>query len=54
MLATAVETTRAFGRNTSAAAAAIVVEHPRLGPSRASALGAQFDRNLTEIWFNLT
>ena len=26
----------------------------RLGPSRASALGAQFDRNLTEIWFNLT
>ena len=32
----------------------IVVEHPRLGPSRASALGAQFDRNLTEIWFNLT
>jgi hypothetical protein len=33
------------------------VEHPRLGrvgPSRASALGAQIDRNLTEIWFNLT
>ena len=25
-----------------------------LGPSRASALGAQFDRNMTEIWFNLT
>ena len=32
-------------------------QHPRLGrvgPSRASALGAQCDRNLTEIWFNLT
>jgi hypothetical protein len=37
-----------------AAFVVVVVEHPRLGPSRASALGAQFDHNLTEIWFNLT
>jgi hypothetical protein len=29
----------------------IVVEHPRLGPSGASALRAQFDCNLTAIWF---
>jgi hypothetical protein len=29
----------------------VVVEHPRLGPSGASALRAQFDCNLTAIWF---
>ena len=30
-------------------AVTVVVEHPRLGPSRASALGAQFDRNLVQF-----
>jgi len=28
-----------------------VVEHPRLGPKGASALRAQFESNLTAIWF---
>ena len=29
----------------------VVVDHPRLGPFGASALRAQFESNLTAIWF---